>query len=547
TLVAHEKVDALGHNWGEGEVTKEPTCTEAGVRKYTCKTCKTTRAEEIEATGHTVAILEAVTPTCTEEGKTEGQKCSVCGKILVAQEKVDALGHKWDKGKVTTEPKCTEKGVKTYTCEVCKETRTEEIEATGHTVAILEAVAPTCTEDGKTEGKRCTVCGEILEEQEVIKATGHKWDEGTVTTEPKCTEDGLKTYICEICKATKEEIVEATGHKEEIIPAVAATCVEDGLTAGVKCSVCGAILEAQEISPAKGHTEVIMKAVDPTCTESGLTAGIECSVCGEILKAQETIEATGHKWDRGTVTRKPTCTEDGMVTYTCKECKTTKEEVAEATGHSWDEGTVTIEPTPTEDGLMTYRCTSCGATKEETIKATGHVHAWEDGYTIDIAPTETSEGSKSIHCSICNEIKPGSSIPIDRLKPVKPEPGNKDDEHKQRFDDNDSSSYANNTGRKGIDGTPVGEGASIDVAEKAILTVTSDEGPAGTKYAPLKLRSTKQSKKSITLKWNRVKGANKYIIYGNRCGSKNKLKKIATTTGKTKTLKKVAGKKIKKG
>ena len=99
----------------------------------------------------------------------------------------------------------------------------------------------------------------------------------------------------------------------------------------------------------------------------------------------------------------------------------------------------------------------------------------------------------------------------------------------------------------GIDGTPAGKGASYRVAEKAILTAASDEGPAGTKYAPLKFKSTKQTKTSITLNWNKVKDATKYVIYGNKCGSSNKMKKLARVTGKTKTFKDVAGTKIAKG
>ena len=70
---------------------------------------------------------------------------------------------------------------------------------------------------------------------------------------------------------------------------------------------------------------------------------------------------------------------------------------------------------------------------------------------------------------------------------------------------------------------------------------------AGSVYSKLKLRSLKQTKTSITLKWSKVSGASKYVLYGNKCGKTTKPKKIATYTGNTKTLKKVAGKKVKKG
>ncbi len=71
--------------------------------------------------------------------------------------------HTWDEGKVTKAATCTEAGVKTYTCTVCKETKTEAIAALGHT-----------------------------------------WDDGKVTTEPTCTEAGVKTYTCTVCKGNQE-------------------------------------------------------------------------------------------------------------------------------------------------------------------------------------------------------------------------------------------------------------------------------------------------------------------------------------------------------
>ena len=96
-------------------------------------------------------------------------------------------------------------------------------------------------------------------------------------------------------------------HTEEIIPGVEATCTEDGLTEGKKCSDCGEILVAQE-TIAASHKEEIIPAVPETCTEDGLTEGKKCSDCGEILVEQKKKDAVGkHKFENS---------------YTCTLCNT---------------------------------------------------------------------------------------------------------------------------------------------------------------------------------------------------------------------------------
>lgn len=101
--------------------------------------------------------------------------------------------------------------------------------------------------------------------------------------------------------------------------------------------------------------------------------------------------------------------------------------------------------------------------------------------------------------------------------------------------------------QKDADGTPTGKGASAAAANKAITTSTSDEGPKGTKFAVLRLKSMKQAKTSVTLSWTKAKGATKYVVYGNACGKKNKMKKLATLGNKSSYTVKKISKKLKKG
>ena len=86
-------------------------------------------------------------------------------------------------------------------------------------------------------------------------------------------------------------------HVKEVIPAVAPTCTEPGLTEGMRCSVCHDIIVAQEFIAPFGHNAVIDNGVAPTCTTTGFTEGKHCSVCNEVLVAQTIIKANGHTYD----------------------------------------------------------------------------------------------------------------------------------------------------------------------------------------------------------------------------------------------------------
>ncbi len=319
------------HEYTKETVTKKATCTEKGEKKLSCE-CGDFITEEIAVIAHKEVKDKAVAATCTETGKTEGSHCSVCGKVLKAQETVKAKGHTavTDKAVAAT---CTETGkTEGSHCSVCGEVlkAQETVKAKGHTAVTDKAVAATCTETGKTEGSHCSVCGEVLKAQEAVKATGHSkvLDETTVK-EKTCKEDGYSgDYKCSVCGIVLEKGIaipsEGTEHKLSTLN-VEASCIQEGYSV-TACEYCDYYDEStyKTGAPAKGHSWSEETTVSPTCTEQGYNIKT-CSVC-EASEKSDYTDPKGHNYQNWNVTKTATCKEAGARTGTCKVCgeKTTE-------------------------------------------------------------------------------------------------------------------------------------------------------------------------------------------------------------------------------
>ena len=352
----------------------------------------------------TTHLIPAVTPTCTTAGNNAYYLCDACGRVYkdeqnreqttVEGENLPALGH----AMTLTEAKaatCTEDGNNAYyTCGNChkvfldeqgeKETtaQAEILPALGHSISIVNTVAPTCTEKGNRLYYTCATCGKAFKDKggleattvaaETVPALGHTMTK-TEAVAPTCTEKGSNAYYtCGTCEkvfkdalgkqetTVEAEVLEALGHTMVLTEAKAPTCTEPGNNLYYTCKTCGKVYKdeagqeettvAAETIPALGHAMTKTEAVAPTCTEAGNNAYYTCSTCHKVYKdevgTQETtaqaefLPALGHDMDK-TEAVAPTHTSGGSnAYYTCKTCHKV---FADAQG--------TLETTPEQERL----------------------------------------------------------------------------------------------------------------------------------------------------------------------------------------------------
>lgn len=472
---------ALGHNWSAWGVTTQPTLEGTGQLTRTCSRdgahAETFTLPALSETNYTYSATAA---TCTAAG-TGTYTYGKDGQSFQFTVTIPALGHDWG----TPEYNGTVLSVSCERADCGSKVTANLTFSAGEGSGSVTKIAATF--DGKDflvtlpgRGMEAAAEGMLfvgwtyeentysLNEQVTLAGGGnytftaryelhnHTYTpvEGSAAT---CTEAGIKAHYTCTCgrlftadgetytEVMQEDLlIPATGHTEEKIPAVAATCTEAGSTAGVKCSVCGEILEKPVTIPATGHTEEEIPAVAATCTTAGSTAGVECSVCGEILEEPETIAALGHSWDEGTVTTEPTCTETGIRTFTCaRGCGETKTESVPAAGHSYGNWSVKTAPTAETAGVLVRVCEVCDGEETSdipilnaddytvtTINATcaaegsaTYTYA-KDGQEIDVAvvsipktahswgewrvtkqPTYTEAGQETRTCSVCNDTE----------------------------------------------------------------------------------------------------------------------------------------------
>lgn len=227
--------EAYGHSLYESD-TVNPTCENDGYTVYNCENCDYSEEKAIAKTGHEIIETEKVDATCLEDGYTKFicKNCEYSGITINHK-----TGHNliYIDGKDAT---CTETGYEYVDCENCKCTIYKEIPAKGHDVVITKsAVEPTCTEDGRTEEKRCRVCSTLINLSKKIPALGHAYQNAEIT-KATTEEDGIIKGNCNVCgeynqsiikkpkyAVTKERAYTYTG--EEIKPAITVYDEDDNI------------------------------------------------------------------------------------------------------------------------------------------------------------------------------------------------------------------------------------------------------------------------------------------------------------------------------
>ena len=154
------------HHWDQGEIITEATCTEEGEKTFTCTICGNTKTEKVSTTDHQhMEIRNQKNPTCKEAGYSGDTYCADCGvKIFSGQTIAKTKNHNWDGGVITTEPTCTERGEKTFTCTICGNTNTKKVNATGHSYGAYKVVKEPTNKRKGLKSKTCSVCGKIVYE-----------------------------------------------------------------------------------------------------------------------------------------------------------------------------------------------------------------------------------------------------------------------------------------------------------------------------------------------------------------------------------------------
>ncbi len=437
---------------------------------YKCKNCEAIERREVRGTAaHTPETIPAKAATCTGTGLTEGEKCSVCQKILKEQEEIPALGHTW--GEFENIVTVDDNGSVLYqhkkTCTVCGREKAYDHASTAEGVYTKG----TCTENGywtytcdkgwTGPENGHTGCGNtwVVVDEDSTVAENHP--ELSIRTEeiPATCKNGAYLFNwCEDCGATwniedEDKSVDVDNHKT-YAPSV------------VLNRETGKYVLADKNLGAVDYWLATGEAVTPTCTEKGSTSPMACDLCGAKQEAQE-IDALGHNWGEWTSNNDGThtrlcknntahsetakcednagskvfaahCDKDGYTVYTCNDCgyEWTVVDEGSAPGHTYgdwtqvdgenkhmgyclcefgcnsftledckDDEPVYTAPVCEKNAYYTYTCDKCGRVWTEEVEGTALKHEYVKNEDLSRDPTCLEHGFIVYDCKLCLDRK----------------------------------------------------------------------------------------------------------------------------------------------
>ena len=253
----HANIDKL--------TVSEASCAGDGIIQSVCRDCgEIVKIDKIAKLPHTEEIVEAVEPTCSNMGSTEGKRCATCGAVLLDRTPIDKLPH-------------TYSGTGDTDCDVCGETRDDGCIHAG--IDIIPAKAATCSETGLTAGASCAGCGGIIIPQQELPKIAHTYDD---QNDGKCNQCGYnRDTTC-------------SHFETQTVGGRSATCILSGLAAGINCKDCGEILVSQDVIPALGHEwGSIIPEVPAGFNKSGTKAHYECTRCDALSLDAENLCSKG--------------------------------------------------------------------------------------------------------------------------------------------------------------------------------------------------------------------------------------------------------------
>lgn len=515
------------------EKSKDATCTTDEILVKKCSVCGQSYTDNVnnkKKLNHDMQLVKTVAPTCADEGY-DLYKCSRCD-VTEKRNIVPAISgsHDWQFTK-TVAPTCNEKGYDLYTCKKCKSTKKENIQPinpSNHKFIKTNTVPPTCTTVGY-DVYTCERCGKTEHRNEVPAIAGGHTYNFTKTVAPTCTEQGYDVYTCSKCGNTEKRNVKPidSSNHNYTVTVVAPTCTEKGYTKHT-CSRCGNTYNDNYIN-ASGHsfTNYVLDG-NATCTQDG-TMTAKCDKCNET----NTITAPGSKLghDYAQTVTPPTCVSGGYTTYVCTRCNDTYVgNYVDAIGHSYNN--VVTPPTCTAGGYTTHTCVRGDSTYVDSqTSPLGH------SYTATVvAATTTSQGYTVYTCTRCGVNYVSDYTPV--LPTLTPS------EDKIAKEYGVDAKTAQEINYIFITNNVSSDTASLTESKMTAKPPKGDGDYKGSNFGLLRAQTTKLKKNSVTVKWNKVKNADGYIVYGAKCGAKSKYKVLKVVSGKTTSY---THKKLKKG